>query len=150
MSGISDWKLQPGDGAGQGRFAIIPARVAWCDATGFELKVLAALAAHADRDAIARPSIATLCRLMRIDPKHNGRRVRRALRALERYGLIRCVEPGGGRGRASRYEILRNGGRGEPAFQAGNGGSDTPGFRPEKGARSKPRGGGKIGPKGGP
>ena len=63
--------------------------------------VLVVLADHANRDHLSWPALATIAACVRADT----RTVRRALRVLERSGLIATVTPGGGRNRSAVYRL---------------------------------------------
>jgi hypothetical protein len=87
------------------RFARIPVRAAGMrNLRGADLRVLIAIAAHADADGRAYPSMATLAALTAIRRED----IPRAIRRLERSGLLRC-ESRGGTAAVNLYAVLFEG-----------------------------------------
>lgn len=66
--------------------------------------VLLILAAHTHKDWRCYPAVITIAK----ETGRNVRTVQRGLRELQRRGLIRQTEAGGGRGRATVYQLATN------------------------------------------
>lgn len=99
------------------RFGIIPRWVARLDLTGAEHRVLLDIACHARKETRITPprSIEQISDELNLD----RRTVQRAVRHLEAECVLR-LRNGGGRGRASAYQIIF-----EPPAAAANSGNDT-------------------------
>jgi DNA-binding MarR family transcriptional regulator len=84
-----------------GYFGKIPARVARLHLPGRVHAVLIAIASHANREGIARPSLDTIAAETGIERS----KVPLCVRVLEAKGVVEVVR-GGGRGRANYYRII--------------------------------------------
>jgi len=87
-----------------GTFALIPVRAASMDLTACDLRVLVAIARHADKDGRANPSLSSIASSTGVSRRH----VSRSIASLEKVGLMshRQQKGPGGAWTHSVYEIL--------------------------------------------